>query len=55
MRHAKITEGKDGNFSALSINSTRIGKTMEDFKKLEKMVEEEEQIQIRGDQEVSDI
>lgn len=50
---AEITDGKDGNFSTLSMNYTRLGKIMEDFKKIEKMVEDEETIQMRGDQEIS--
>lgn len=55
MRTAPITDGKDGNFAALSVNFTRIGRTMEDFKKLEKLVEEEEGPDIRGGQEISEI
>jgi len=37
------------------MNYTRLGKIMEDFKKIEKMVEDENEINIRGDQEISEI
>lgn len=53
MREAPITDGKDGNFAAMSVNYTRIGKTMEDFKKLEKIVEDEQNEDLRGGGELS--
>jgi hypothetical protein len=55
MRTTQISDGKDGNFGTYSMNLTRLGKILDDFKKLEKAVEEEEKTQIRGDQETSDI
>ncbi len=45
---AEITAGMHGNYSALSMNLTRTGKIMEEFRKLEKMYEEETQSSIRG-------
>lgn len=53
MRETPITGGKDGTFSTMSINLTRIGKIMQDFKLLEKMVEDEEALQIRGGGDLS--
>jgi len=46
-----ITDGRDGNLAAYSVAQTRMGKTMEDFQKIEKQVEKEtEQYTTRGGQ-----
>lgn len=45
---ASITEGKDGNFSSFNMALSRVGKTIEEFKKLEKIYEEEAQASMRG-------
>lgn len=55
METTTIEAGKDGNFSTYVNTLSKVGKIMEDFKKIEKMVEDEEKITIRGDQEISDI
>ena len=45
---ASITEGKDSNFSSFNMALSRVGKTIEEFKKLEKIYEEETESAIRG-------
>jgi hypothetical protein len=41
LANASIVDGKDGNLGHYSMAMTRIGKTMDDFKKLEKMYQDE--------------
>jgi hypothetical protein len=48
LEDASITDGKDGNFAAFSMNYTRIGKIIDEFKKLEKAVDEELGSTLRG-------
>lgn len=48
MATQQITEGKDGNFSTISMNLTRVGKMIQEFKQLEKLYEEETKSNIRG-------
>lgn len=43
-----ITDGKDGNFASLSMMYTRVGKMIDEFKKLEKSYDEETGSNIRG-------
>lgn len=48
-----ITDGKDGNLSTFSTTLSRIGKTMQEFKQLEKIYEEDLGSGLRGSQELS--
>lgn len=45
---ASITDGKDSNFASFQMALSRVGKIIEEFKKLEKIYEEETQSNIRG-------
>jgi hypothetical protein len=49
----EITAGQHGNFAPFNVAMTRVGTIMADFKKLEKMYEEETQSTIRGGHEKS--
>jgi len=53
MRTTQISDGKDGNFGTYSMNLTRMGKILSDFKLLEKAVEDEEGDSLRGGAEHS--
>jgi hypothetical protein len=48
MATTDITDGKEGNFSAFSMTLTRVGKTIKEFKELEKIYEEETGSSLRG-------
>lgn len=48
----QISEGKDGNFSAFGMAYTRIGKTIQEFKILEKEYTEEITSNIRGGHDI---
>jgi hypothetical protein len=48
MATTAITDGKEGNFSAFSMTLTRVGKTIKEFKELEKIYEEETGSSLRG-------
>lgn len=50
---AEITSGMHGNLSAINVAMTRSGSVMSDFKKLEKMYDDETQSNIRGGHEKS--
>lgn len=53
MAVTEITEGVHGNFSTFANSLTKIGKIMEEFKKLEKIYIDETKNDLRGDQELS--
>jgi hypothetical protein len=51
-RNATVTAGRDGNASVLSSQISKVGKTMTEFKQLEKTVQQEldeHKSRVRGD------